>query len=193
MFQLSGPYKVVSQEKNDVQVRSLVYDNIITFNLDHLKVLIGTEAEARAMALLDKNQYLIKEIQAYRGDPANRSSCTFLVWFEDNDRVWLPYSIDISNTTQFETFCSTRPELYTLLYSFGEAQKIIAAINRSPITKVKPGYCVFVDLQFYGAGWYKSLDLPDSDVLRYVVPFHYVRWYHKTSHTKIVAQCLIFN
>jgi hypothetical protein len=193
MFQLSGPYKVVSQEKNDVQVRSLVYDNILTFNLDHLKVFIGTESEARAMAMLDKNQYLIKEIQAYRGDPANRTSCTFLVWFEDNDLVWLPYSLDISNTTQFETFCSTRPELYTLLYSFGEAQKMIAAINRSPITEVKPGDCVFVDLRFYGAGWYSSLHLPDSDVLRYVVPFYYVRWFHKTSHTKIVAQCKIFN
>ena len=192
MFQLSGPYKVVSQEKNDVQVRSLVYDNILTFNLDHLKVFIGTEAEAKSMALLDKNQYLIKEVQAYRGDPANRSSCTFLVWFEDNDLVWLPYSLDISNTSQFEAFCSTRPELYTLLYSYVEAQKMIAAINRSPITEVQPGDTVFVDLQFYGAGWYNSLDLPNSDIIRYVVSFTYVRWYHKTSQTKIVAQCAIF-
>ena len=79
MFQLSGPHKVISQNKNDAQVRSLVYDNILTFNLDHLKVFVGTESEAKKMALLDKNQYLIKEIQAYRGDPANRTSCTFLV------------------------------------------------------------------------------------------------------------------
>lgn len=65
MFQLSGPYKVLSIFKNDVEVRSLVYDNILTFNLlDHLKPFIGAEAEAKAMALLDKNQYLIKEIQA---------------------------------------------------------------------------------------------------------------------------------
>jgi phospholipid-translocating ATPase len=192
MFQLSGPYRVVSQTKNDVQVRSLVYDNILTFHLDHLKVFIGTEAEAKSMALLDKNQYLIKEVQAYRGDPSNRSSCSFLVWFEDNDLVWLPYSLDISNTSQFEAFCSTRPELYTLLYSYAEAQKMIAAINRSPISEVKPGDTVFVDLRFYGSGWYQSLDLPSSDILRYVVPFTYVRWYHKTSHTKIVAQCLIF-
>jgi hypothetical protein len=43
MLQHSGPYRVVSQEKNYVQVRSLVYDNILTFNLDHLKVFVGTE------------------------------------------------------------------------------------------------------------------------------------------------------
>lgn len=60
MFQLYGPYKIISQFKNDVQVRSLVYDNILTFNLDHLKVFVGIDEEARAMALLDKNQYLIK-------------------------------------------------------------------------------------------------------------------------------------
>jgi hypothetical protein len=192
MFQLSGPYKVINQNKNDVQVRSLVYDNILTFNLDHLKVFIGSESEAKAMAMLDKNQYLIKEVQAYRGDPATRSTCSFLVWFEDNDIIWLPYSLDISNTAQFETFCSTRPELYTLLYTQLEAQKMIAALNRSPICEVKPGDTVYVDLRFYGAGWYNSLELPSSDSIRYVVLFTYIKWYHKTSYTKIVAQCLLF-
>jgi hypothetical protein len=193
MFQLSGPYKVISQEKNDVQVRSLIYDNILTFNLDHLKPFVGTDAEAKAMAWLDKNQYLIKEVQAYRGDPMTRSTCTFLIWFEDNDLVWLPYSLDISNTVQFEAFCTTRPELYTLLFSQQEAQKIIASLNRSPISEVKPGDSVYVDLRFYGAGWYNALDLPNSDIVRYVVPFRYIRWYHKSSQTKIVAQCVIFN
>ncbi len=152
MFQLSGPCKVISQNKNNVQVRSLVYNSILTFNLDHLKIFLGTESEAKAMALLDKNQYLIKEIQSYRGDPMSRSSCTFLVWFKDNDLIWLPYSSDISNTVQFESFCNTRPELYTLLYSQLEAQKMIAALNQFPITEVNPGDSVYVDLRFYGAG-----------------------------------------
>lgn len=82
-----------------------------------------------------------------------RFTCTFLVWFEDdNDLVWLPWSPDVSNTQQFEAFCISRPELYTLLYSQAEAQKMIAAINRSPISEVKPGDIVYVDLRFYGAG-----------------------------------------
>ncbi len=68
MFQLSGPYRVISQHKNDVQVRSLFYDNIVTYNLDHLKLFVGSEQEAKQTALLDKNQYLITEIMAYRGD-----------------------------------------------------------------------------------------------------------------------------
>jgi hypothetical protein len=55
MFQLSGPYKVVSQVKNDVQVRSLIYDNILTFNLDHLKFFIGTEYFVPESATIFKN------------------------------------------------------------------------------------------------------------------------------------------
>ena len=112
MFQLSGPFQVISQHKNDVQVRSLVYDNILTFNIDHLKFFVGTHADACAMARLDKDQYLIKSIRGYRGDPKLRSTCYFKVHFEDNDVVWVPWSTDISITTQFEDFCRTRPELY---------------------------------------------------------------------------------
>jgi hypothetical protein len=113
MFQLSRPYRVVSQTKNDVQVCSLVYDNIMTFNLDHLKLFVGSEQEAKQMALLDKNQYLlIKEILAYRGDPLKQTTCHF----DDGDLIWVPYSTDIACTQQFEVFCNARPELYLLLF-----------------------------------------------------------------------------
>lgn len=111
-----------------------------------------------------------------------RSVCTFLIWFEDNDLVWVPWSSDITETTQFEVFCNSRPELYTLLYSQLEAQKIIASLNRISITEVKPGDSVYVDLRFYGSGWYNALD-----TTRYLVLFGYIRWFHKTSQTKIVA------
>jgi hypothetical protein len=129
MFQLAVPYRVISQYKNDVQVRSLVYDNILTFHLDQLKAFIGTDTEAKRMSLLDKDQYLIKSVVAYRGDPLVRSSCTFLVHFDDRDLVWLPWSPDISETTQFEAFCQSRNELYLLLFSASQASKMKASIN----------------------------------------------------------------
>jgi hypothetical protein len=48
-----------------------------------------------------------------------RSSCIFLlVWFEDNDLLWLPYSLDISHAVQ-------------LLYSQLEAQKTIACTGET--------------------------------------------------------------
>lgn len=51
----------------------------------------------------------------------------------------------------------------------------------------------FVHLRFYGAGWYNAFDLPNADTTRYLVEFVHVRWYHKMSQTKIVAQCPILN
>ncbi len=38
------------------------YDNILTFNLDQRKPFFGTEAEAKKMANLDKDQYQIHNI-----------------------------------------------------------------------------------------------------------------------------------
>ena len=107
--------------------------------------------------------------------------------------VWLPWSADISETTQFETFCQHRSELYLLLYSASQASKLKAAINRMPISDVTPGDLVYVDLRFYGSDWYMSLCLPDSDTTTYVVVFEYTRWFHKTTRTKIVAVCSVFN
>ena len=193
MFQLSGPYRVISQHKNDVQVRSLVYDNIVTFNLDHLKLFVGSEQEAKQMALLDKNQCLITEILAYRGDPLKRTTCLFLIHFDDGDLVWVPYSTDISSTQQFEAFCNARPELYLLLFTAAEASTMMAAINRTNITEVGPGSNVYVDLRFFGSDWYNSLGLPNSDTVTYLVCFCYHHWYHKTTFTKIVAMCYIFD
>jgi hypothetical protein len=144
------------------------------------------------MARLDKDQYLIKTINSYRGDPKLRSSCSFKIHFEDNDIVWVPWSPDISITTQFEEFCRTRPELYQLLFSAAESIKMQAAINRTNITEVQPGMTAFLNLRFFGSDWYQSLGLPNSDETNYVVVFIYNRWYHKTTKTKIVALCNIF-
>lgn len=138
MFQLSGPFQVVSQHKNDFQVRSLVYDNILTFNIDHLKIFVDTHEAACEMARLEKNQYLIKSIKGYHGDPQLRSPCHFKVHFEDDDIVWVPWSADISITAQFEDFCRTRPELYQLIFSAAEATKMQAALNRTNISQIKP-------------------------------------------------------
>lgn len=192
IFQLVGPYRVLSQNKNDVQVRSLVYDNILTFHLDQLKPFFGTDDEAKKMACLDKDQYLIKEVKSYRGYPLVRSSCTFLVLFDYGELVWVPWSTDISATIQFESFCLTRSELYLLLYSAAEAAKMKAATNRMPISNVVSGDLVYVDLRFYGSDWYLAFGLPDSDNTAYVVIFQYIRWLHKTTRTKIVATCPVF-
>jgi hypothetical protein len=103
-----------------------------------------------------------------------RTTCLFLIHFDDGDLTCVPYSTDMSSTQQFE------------------ASTMMAAINRTNITEVGPGSEVYVDLQFFGSNWYNSLGLLNSDTVTYVVVFCYQHWYHKTSFTKIVAMCHIF-
>jgi hypothetical protein len=192
-FEYLGPFLVLSQVKNDVQVRNLVYDSIHSFFVEDLKLFHGSAEQAMDAARRDTDQYAIEAVSAYRGDPLQRTTTSFLVQFVDGDNVWLPWSMDISSTQAFEIFCQSRNELYLLLYSAKEAKRIYAAINKQPISEVKPGNVAYVDLRWYGYDWYSGLGLPHYDTQRYVVAFEYTQWYHSTTRTKIVAVCRLFN
>ena len=164
-FEYLRPFLVLSQVKNDVQVRNLVYDSIHTFFVEDLKLFHGTLDQAVDAARRDTDQFAIESVVMYRGDPLQRTTTSFLVHFADGDKVWLPWSMDISSTQAFETFCLSRSELYLLLYSAKEAKRIYAAINKQPITEVKPGDVAYVDLRWYGYDWYSGLGLPNHDTL----------------------------
>ena len=192
-FEYLGPFLVLSQVKNDVQVRNLVYDSIHTFFVEDLKLFHGSAEQAMDAARRDTDQYAIETVVAYRGDPLQRTTTSFLVHFVDGDKVWLPWSMDISSTQAFEMFCQSRSELYLLLYSAKEAKRIYAAINKQPISEVKPGDVAYVDLRWYGYDWYSGLGLPNYDTQRYVVAFEYTQWFHSTTRTKIVGVCRVFN
>jgi hypothetical protein len=49
-----------------------------------------------------------------------------------------------------------------------DAMEYKTTCNKLPITSVAPGMTVFVDLRSWGSDWYRSLSLPDKDVLTYV-------------------------
>lgn len=148
-FEYLGPFLVLSQ------VRNLVYDSIHTFFVEDLKLFHGSAEQAMNAARHDTDQYAIETVVIYRGDPLQHISTSFLVHFVDGDKVWLPWSMDISSTQAFEVFCQTRSELYLLLYS-AKAKRIYAAINKQPITEVKLGDVAYVDLRWYGYDWYSG-------------------------------------
>ena len=107
-----GPFEVVSQSKNDVQCRNLVYGNIKPLHVTRLKPFIGSREEAYELAKKDTDQFEVDCILAYRGDPETRTTMEFLVRFMDGDQTWLPYSQDIFQMQQFENFV-WRPRVYT--------------------------------------------------------------------------------
>jgi hypothetical protein len=164
----AGPYVVLVQRKNDVSCRHCALGHVKEFFVSDLKLFVGSADEARQMAMLDADQFLVDRFLAYKGDPARRIEMEFLVRFADGSEVWLPWSEDLFTTVQYEDFVRSIPELFPLLHRVKEAKAILASLNKTPITDVAPGDQVFVDIRFYGADWYDAIPLPDKHLKTYV-------------------------
>ena len=120
---------------------------------------------------------MVEKILAWRGGPFKRTTMEFEVLFADGDIVWKVWDVDLSNTIHFEDFCRANRQLYLLLITVERTRIEIKDINRQPITEVKPGDVVFVDLRYFGTYIYDEiLELPDKFHIQYVVRFEYTHW-----------------
>jgi hypothetical protein len=52
-----GPYEVIRQVKNDVEVRDLVRGNIKVFHVERLKIFHGSKEEAFRLAKIDTDHH----------------------------------------------------------------------------------------------------------------------------------------
>ena len=165
-----GPYEVLEQTKNDVQVRHMAMHTISTFYVGDLKVFYGSRSDAQNLASVDADQYLVSRVSAYRGDPLLRSSMYFFVEYADSDKLWIPWSHDLQNTDAYHLFCSSRQELAPLLLDTTQKNAWLRDLRKRPITKVKPNQQLLVDVRSFGADWYSTLTLPDKDTHVYLAP-----------------------
>jgi hypothetical protein len=187
-----GPYEVIKQYKNDVTCKHIVLGNIKEFHVTRLKIFHGSKDEAIRIAKLDNDQFTIRQVITYRGDPTLRTTLAFEVEFEDDSIVWLPWSKDLFDTIQYEDFCRSRPELFLLIHDTKTVNKMLQELRKSPITEVQPGDIVFVDLRCYGSQWYNALPLPDKYHITYLLEYRYTRWIG-IGKLKIQATCPVFN
>jgi hypothetical protein len=171
-----GPFEVISQNKNDVTTRNLVYGNVREYYVERLKPFFGSREDAVDLAKRDTDQYDVDRIVTYRGDPETRTTMEFFVLFKSGDSVWLPYSQDIFQMVQFEEFCNVTPGLYFLQYSHSVAETRKRLVNKQPITTLQPGETIYVDIRTWGEGWYQTLGLPDMFNTRYVDKWEITGW-----------------
>jgi hypothetical protein len=187
-----GPYEVMSSYKSDVECKHLVMGSLSTFHMDRIKPFFGSRDEAYRVALIDYNQYVIRAITAYRGDPEVRTTTSFEVAFEDDTVVWLPYNPDLAASIPFEEYCRSHPPLFPLIFSDKEFRSRRAAMRKQPINTLQPGDFIFVDLRAWGAEFYSLLQLPDSDHALYVVECECKRWAGRSS-LHIDVHCPLFD
>ena len=171
-----GPFEVISQNKNDVTTRNLVYGNVRDYHVERLKPFFGSREDAVDLAKRDTDQFDVDCIIAYKGDPETRTTMEFFVSFKSGDSVWLPYSQDIFQMVQFEEFCNNTPGLYFLQYSHAVAETRKKLVNKQPITSLQPGETIYVDIRTWGEVWYQTLGLPDMFNTRYVDKWEITGW-----------------
>jgi hypothetical protein len=143
------------------------------FFVGDLKIFDGTDQEAYNQALLDRDQFVIRRFLAYRGDPETRTTVEFEVEFVAGAIKWLPWTLALFETVQYEEFCRRDPALMPLLYNGKEASSRIRALKRSPITAIQPGTTIYLNIRWYSHTWYKGLQLPDLYRKQYVVKCTY--------------------
>ena len=190
-----GPFQVISQNKNDVHVKHIVLHNERVLHVSRLKPFFGSFDEAVEIARHDQHQYFIVSFNYFSGNPHVRTSMVFNVTFQDGT-ITMPYSVDLAETQQFESYVSAHPILYPLRFTAKVASRNIRDINSLVITEYQPGSKAFLDLRFYDgqkSTWFDSLSLPksvphipNSGNLTYVTPITFTRWVN-SKHSAIEA------
>ena len=169
-----GPYVVVSQYRNDVMLKDIVYGTVKGFHVDRLSLFDGTYAEAFDLAMRDRHQHLVECFTGYRGDVEKRETMEFLVQFTDDESpVWKKFDKDLSDTAAFESYCTSLPQLAPLLDSASEATR-----KKKTMLKIRTdashhlGDIIYVDLRnrvLFEHEWYNSFEAEGKDVRhRYV-------------------------
>ena len=188
----SGPFLVLSQTGNDVTCKNLITDVVKIFHVSRLKLFIGNSKQAYSSALRDNNQYVVKAILAYRGNPLLRTSMSFHILYDDNTLLWKTWDVDLFSSIPYENYCRSLPQLHPLLTTFSISAVEIKRIKNTAISLVVPNDTVYVDLRSYGYEWYSTLNLPDADYSNYVVSLTYTSWYN-SKHLKINGIVPTFN
>ena len=114
----------------------------------------------------------------------------FLVLFEDNDKIWIIYNMDLAASTPFRDYVLSQPKLEPLTCLADVWKQKAAEINRLGIQGVTPGTSCFVNLKSWGDEYYRLLDLPVGKI--YVVLCDYVKWTNR-SRKRIDLYSPLFN
>jgi len=175
-----GPYVVIRQIKDEIEARHMACGFIRKILVERCKLFIGTAEQAERLAREDADQFLVRRVLAWKGDPNTRTTMSFEVEFDDGDIVWKVYDHDLATCEAFHEFCRQNRELTFLTLTAAEAKKAAVAYNRCPITDVQPRQIIYVNLRYFSTYLYDNeCTLPDKYHVKYVLPVRLTRWFDK--------------
>jgi hypothetical protein len=127
----TGPWEVLYQKGNDITVRHVVERVVETFHVSEVTDFTGDEAAAQKAGMLDRDQYILKTIHSYQGNPDKRTTMQFYTEWEDDTKLWKAWGDDITTTIHFQQFCEKRRELMYLLYKRADITRLKLALNNT--------------------------------------------------------------
>ena len=176
-----GPYEVIGQNRNDVICKHLSLKTVSTFEVSRLKIYHHdntkeSREEAIELARTDADQYNVKQITSYLGNPAKVKSMRFEIELENGEIGWA-FLKEVTVLPIFEDYCRyTRPELKSLLYETAVLPRIIKeTVFPNSIT---PGVTFYLNIKFFDktGGDYEDLPLPDLFRTDYLLECVYRNW-----------------
>ena len=177
---LLGPYRVQSQDRGEVFCHQVATGVARQFHITRLYPFVGTEEEAFQLACRDSDQYSVRGILGYRGDPvAQRRYMTFLVEFADGDKTWCQYGPDLVSNTIFQDYVHRIPELMLLRSTALEAGRYVQRARQLAIPMTVAPDHFLVDLRVLGFTWYDELQLPNADISLYLLEAKFVEHTNK--------------
>lgn len=172
-----GPYKVIRQVNNDVSLQHLLTGAVKDVHVTKLSLFDGSLEDAKTLVMLDRGDYVVSAVIAFRGDENIRSTCEVLVrWAIDQSETWQLLTKDLQDTAAFEEFCQRDPCLRQLLVSAAEAKRIDVELRAQAITPTLVGTDCYVNLRWVSRTLgliYKELPLDDVFGTNYLVRMQY--------------------
>jgi hypothetical protein len=90
-----GPYEVISQRRNDIKCKHVTLNTEHVLHASRVHPFFGTVDDAKRVSMVDREEFLVEEILAHRGNSNRKASMEFLVrWhgYSDQDNTWEPWN-----------------------------------------------------------------------------------------------------
>jgi hypothetical protein len=174
-------------QSNRVTVYDLIDQVYFDTNVGDLVIFSGTEEEAFAAAMQDKNQHLVQSILGYRGSPLKRSSMEIYVQFVSGDKQWLLLR-EINNSLAWDEFCKGKMYLHILVFQSNTIPALRAKINKVGVEAALINTKFFLNLRAFGAATYAGLiKLPDRFITDYWVIAKIAKYEREGSTRSVVV------
>jgi len=143
-------------------LRHLATTGLIWEHIERLKYFKGNLEDAQRLANVDAEQFFIRRIQFYLGDPEPNkiNSLEIVVEFDDEEVYFLGCDKDITETNAFLYYAYEHRELFWLTIDSPLRANYINGINNTLVPKYVVGYTAYTKLRFWGFDWFERLSLP---------------------------------